>query len=85
MTIGFFIKSNQAQSSWKRRFFVVQGGLLLFFKDDPSLQPPGVAVLPQGAVPLQHCDLSLPMDFRRSFAWKPRKGVSGFELKLSHR
>ena len=27
----------------------------------------------------------MPMDFRRSFAWKPRKGVSGYELKLGHR
>ena len=33
--------------------YQVRAGLLLFFKDDPSLQPPGVAVLPQGAVPLE--------------------------------
>jgi hypothetical protein len=82
---GFFIKSNQAQSTWKRRFFVARAGLLVFFKDDPSRQPPGVATIPQGAVPLRGCHVALPEDFRRSFAWKPRKGVTGFELKLGHR
>lgn len=81
---GFFIKGNQTQTSWKRRFFCTRAGLLLFFKSDPSTQPPGVVVLPQGCVPLQGCHVALPMDFRRSFAWK-RKGVSGYELKLAHR
>jgi hypothetical protein len=82
---GFFVKANQAQNSWKRRFFVVRAGMLVFFKDDPAKQPPGVATIPQGAVPLQGCEAAMPMDFARSFSTKPRKGVTGFELKLTHR
>lgn len=63
---------------------------MVFFKSDPGLQPPGVAVVPQCAVPLESSEASLPSNFRRSFSVKPRKPltgyeVRGFEMKLSHR
>eukprot|EP00602_Paraphysomonas_sp_CaronLab_P004598 CAMPEP_0185035618 /NCGR_PEP_ID=MMETSP1103-20130426/27312_1 /TAXON_ID=36769 /ORGANISM="Paraphysomonas bandaiensis, Strain Caron Lab Isolate" /LENGTH=820 /DNA_ID=CAMNT_0027572783 /DNA_START=1 /DNA_END=2463 /DNA_ORIENTATION=- len=74
---GEFMKGDSNLVSWKKRYFIVRGGLMTYFQD-------ANAVKPKGTIPLNHCSLELPNDNRKSFSLKGRKDVDGFELRVSH-
>jgi hypothetical protein len=70
-------KGDTTLVSWKKRYIIVCGGMLIYFKTSTTSKP-------QGAIPLDNCFIDLPNDNRKSFAWKGRDGVDGYEMRITH-
>lgn len=74
---GYVYKGDVSLTSWTKRYIIICGGMLVYFKNNSTSKP-------QGVIPLQDCVVELPNDNRASFALKGRQGVEGFEMRITH-
>lgn len=75
---GVFIKGDGSLTNWKKRYFVLRGGLLMYFKNN-------LALTCNGCIPLKDCVVEIPNENRKSFSWKGRTTIDGFELSIAHK
>jgi len=60
---GYLVKLGGIVKNWKRRYCVLKGGLLRYYKDETSLQPQGTVILERARVAEPGPDVDKPHAF----------------------